>query len=37
MAVHLGFTDTANSGRFFRDRTGLTPAAFGAGDTAPRP
>lgn len=30
VAVHLGFTDPANFGRFFRDRTGLTPAAFGA-------
>lgn len=28
VAVHLGFTDPANFGRFFRDRTGLTPAAF---------
>ena len=32
MAVHLGFTDPANFGRFFRDRTGLTPAAFAAGE-----
>jgi hypothetical protein len=24
VAVHLGFTDPANFGRFFRDRTGLT-------------
>ncbi|MFJ8768855.1 helix-turn-helix domain-containing protein [Streptomyces clavifer] len=31
VAVHLGFTDPANFGRFFRDRTGLTPAAFAAG------
>ncbi|MDX3588182.1 helix-turn-helix domain-containing protein [Streptomyces europaeiscabiei] len=30
VAVHLGFTDPANLGRFFRDRTGLTPAAFAA-------
>ncbi|MBP5941913.1 helix-turn-helix transcriptional regulator [Streptomyces sp. LBUM 1476] len=30
VAVHLGFTDPANFGRFFRDRTGLTPAAFAA-------
>ncbi|MFJ8000298.1 helix-turn-helix domain-containing protein, partial [Streptomyces sp. NPDC096310] len=33
VAVHLGFTDPANFGRFFRDRTGLTPAAFAARDT----
>jgi AraC-like DNA-binding protein len=32
VAVHLGFTDPANFGRFFRDRTGLTPAAFAARD-----
>ncbi|MFJ1909908.1 helix-turn-helix domain-containing protein, partial [Streptomyces sp. NPDC088156] len=30
VAVHLGFTDPANFGRFFRDRTGLTPSAFAA-------
>ncbi|MFI6697148.1 helix-turn-helix domain-containing protein [Streptomyces sp. NPDC050433] len=30
VADHLGFTDPANFGRFFRDRTGLTPAAFTA-------
>lgn len=30
VAVHLGFSDPANFGRFFRDRTGLTPAAFAA-------
>ena len=30
VAAHLGFTDPANFGRFFRDRTGLTPAAFAA-------
>ncbi|MFE9819942.1 helix-turn-helix domain-containing protein [Streptomyces sp. NPDC005773] len=30
VADHLGFTDPANFGRFFRDRTGLTPAAFAA-------
>ncbi|WP_408057916.1 helix-turn-helix domain-containing protein [Streptomyces pseudovenezuelae] len=30
VAGHLGFTDPANFGRFFRDRTGLTPAAFAA-------
>jgi AraC-like DNA-binding protein len=28
VAVHLGFTDPANFGRFFRDRTGVTLAAF---------
>ncbi|MER6988879.1 AraC family transcriptional regulator [Saccharopolyspora hirsuta] len=28
VAAHLGFTDTANFGRFFRQRTGLTPAAY---------
>ncbi|MEV5608937.1 AraC family transcriptional regulator [Streptomyces sp. NPDC052225] len=28
VADHLGFTDPANFGRFFRDRTGLTPAAY---------
>ncbi|MEU1480975.1 helix-turn-helix domain-containing protein [Streptomyces sp. NPDC001668] len=32
VAVHLGFTDPANFGRFFRDRTGLTPAAFAADE-----
>ncbi|WP_433760283.1 helix-turn-helix domain-containing protein [Nocardia sp. CA-135398] len=30
VTAHLGFTDTANFGRFFRERTGLTPAAFAA-------
>ncbi|WP_308296893.1 AraC family transcriptional regulator [Streptomyces sp. ISL-44] len=30
VAAHLAFTDPANFGRFFRDRTGLTPAAFAA-------
>ncbi|MEV7045538.1 AraC family transcriptional regulator [Amycolatopsis sp. NPDC051061] len=34
VAAHLGFTDPANFGRFFRGRTGLTPAAF-AADGAP--
>lgn len=28
VAAHLGFTDTANFGRFFRHHTGLTPAAY---------
>ncbi|MFM9671538.1 MULTISPECIES: helix-turn-helix domain-containing protein [Streptomyces] len=37
VAVHLGFTDPANFGRFFRDRTGLTPAAFAARDTTTHP
>ena len=32
VADHLGFTDPANFGRFFRDRTGLTPGAFAARD-----
>ncbi|MFF3906642.1 helix-turn-helix domain-containing protein [Streptomyces sp. NPDC001848] len=32
VAVHLGFTDPANFGRFFRGHTGLTPAAFAAGE-----
>ncbi|MFB4319906.1 helix-turn-helix domain-containing protein [Actinomadura sp. 21ATH] len=31
-AAHLGFSDPANFGRFFRDRTGLTPGAFAAGE-----
>ncbi|MFG2802424.1 helix-turn-helix domain-containing protein, partial [Streptomyces pseudovenezuelae] len=30
VAGHLGFTDPANFGRFFRNRTGLPPAAFAA-------
>jgi AraC-like DNA-binding protein len=33
VAVHLGFTDPANFGRFFRNHTGLTPAAFTARET----
>ncbi|MFG3261121.1 helix-turn-helix domain-containing protein, partial [Streptomyces bobili] len=37
VAVHLGFTDPANFGRFFRDRTGLTPAAFAARATTTHP
>jgi len=28
VAAHLGFTDPANFGRFFRSRSGVTPAAF---------
>jgi AraC-like DNA-binding protein len=35
--VHLGFTDPANFGRFFRDRTGLTPSAFAARATTTHP
>jgi AraC-like DNA-binding protein len=34
VATHLGFTDPGNFGRFFRARTGLTPAAFAAGEAA---
>ncbi|MFJ8657107.1 helix-turn-helix domain-containing protein [Streptomyces rochei] len=30
VAAHLGFTDPANFGRFFRDRTGITPTAYAA-------
>jgi len=30
VAGHLGFSDPANFGRYFRDRTGTTPAAFAA-------
>ncbi|MEU8891358.1 AraC family transcriptional regulator [Streptomyces sp. NPDC048442] len=37
VAGHLGFTDPANFGRFFRDRTGLTPAAFAADETTTLP
>ncbi|MFE9812519.1 helix-turn-helix domain-containing protein [Streptomyces sp. NPDC005548] len=39
VADHLGFTGPANFGRFFRDRTGLTPAAFAAREarTVPPP
>ncbi len=37
VADHLGFTDAANFGRFFRDRTGLTPAAFAARDAITHP
>ncbi|RFC71024.1 AraC family transcriptional regulator [Streptomyces sp. AcE210] len=37
VAAHLGFTDPANFGRFFRDRTGLTPATFAARDTTAHP
>jgi AraC-like DNA-binding protein len=37
VAAHLGFTDPANFGRFFRDRTGLTPAAFAARGATTHP
>lgn len=37
VAAHLGFTDPANFGRFFRDRTGLTPGAFAARDATTGP
>ncbi|MDX3751762.1 AraC family transcriptional regulator [Streptomyces sp. AK08-02] len=37
VAAYLGFTDPANFGRFFRDRTGLTPAAFAARDVTTHP
>ncbi len=35
VADHLGFTDTANFGRFFRHHTGLTPAAYAANQATP--
>ncbi|QFU90529.1 helix-turn-helix domain-containing protein [Amycolatopsis sp. YIM 10] len=28
VSAHPGFPDAADFGRFFRDRTGLTPAAY---------
>ncbi|WP_211231853.1 helix-turn-helix domain-containing protein [Amycolatopsis balhimycina] len=34
VTAHLGFTDPANFGRFFRDRTGSTPAAFAAREAS---
>ena len=37
VAVHLGFTDPANFGRFFRARTGQTPAAFAAREAITDP
>lgn len=37
VAGHLGFTDPANFGRFFRRHTGLTPAAFAAREAATTP
>ena len=30
VAVHLGFPDATNFGRYFRSHTGLTPAAYAA-------
>ncbi|MFE9790042.1 helix-turn-helix domain-containing protein [Nocardia salmonicida] len=30
VATHLGFPDAADFGRFFRNHTGLTPAAYAA-------
>lgn len=35
VAAHLGFTDAANFGRFFRSRTGLTPAAYATREWSP--
>ncbi|NUP20488.1 MAG: AraC family transcriptional regulator [Streptomyces sp.] len=35
VAAHLGFSDAANFGRFFRTHTGLTPATF--AEQAPGP
>ena len=46
VAAHLRFPDAADFGRFFRNRTGLTPAAYatreerqqtGSGPSSPRP
>lgn len=37
VAAHLGFTDPANFGRFFRDRTGIPPAAFAAREATTGP
>ncbi len=37
VAAHLGFTDPANFGRFFRGHTDLTPTAFAAREAAPTP
>nr|WP_308286469.1 AraC family transcriptional regulator [Streptomyces griseorubiginosus] len=34
VAAHLGFTDAANFGRFFRHHTRLTPAAYAARQAA---
>lgn len=35
VAAHLGFTDAANFGRFFRHHTGLNPAAYRARQAVP--
>jgi AraC-like DNA-binding protein len=35
VAAHLRFPDAADFGRFFRNRTGLTPAAYRASRAAP--
>jgi AraC-like DNA-binding protein len=37
VAIHLRFTDPSNFGRFFRDRTGLTPADFAAREATTQP
>ncbi|UOB07663.1 AraC family transcriptional regulator [Streptomyces sp. HP-A2021] len=37
VAAHLGFTDPANFGRFFRGHTGLSPAAFAAEEATSTP
>ncbi|MFD3503982.1 helix-turn-helix domain-containing protein [Streptomyces sp. NPDC058676] len=37
VADQLGFTDTANFGRFFRHHTGLTPAAYATRQATPDP
>ncbi|NKY29923.1 helix-turn-helix domain-containing protein [Nocardia gamkensis] len=37
VAAHLGFTDPANFGRFFRARTGLTPATYAAREATTDP
>ncbi|USQ86177.1 AraC family transcriptional regulator [Streptomyces phaeoluteigriseus] len=35
VTAHLGFPDTADFGRFFRNRVGLTPAAYAARQATP--
>ena len=37
VAAHLGFTDAANFGRFFRHHTGIAPAAYMTRQTIPEP
>jgi AraC-like DNA-binding protein len=37
VAAHLGFTDAANFGRFFRHHTGIAPAAYLTRQTIPDP